>query len=584
MVKSGLKQDNCRVGDELFCCLRWLNRDDKFEEVRVVGRNGSHVRIKFLTGPRKNEPASAFASQLWSREQYRLAEIARTRDLQIRDFDEKNPIDDIEECAIRICWELVAEDYGDENVAATQILLARLGRQPIMDRLHELAYAEDDGTFSSVHAPRKAWRDAMTDLVRGEPHLADAPCSAISAQMTWEPAVLRAAALVRIRVWAGIPQVSAPLAPSMHPGPSASLDARITGLSKRMLTAQLDRGRINTSETKKRHQRYRDGHTAMLAEASTTTWEWRRDSFASSYADFLLGQIRTAIEEPMTAVARDIGVLGIGCLSIVWSDYNSQRPRTLHLFPDGPSFCQDWVYPFDADNQATTACGQRFALHRRSDRGWYRAHHGEWWTHFQALQRARATSDGDDDESAEHDWRWRTRFSYNWDLARRICEDCAEYHGLSFECFEQSDEGALFSPWTTAVVNKSARSNLVDKLIASRPVGSSSRALNLASTALLSATIEELASAAKRLGPGTLDRIFRYERNPYHDPIDGWNRRVSPLGLESHELISRPMWQVLAIDVANSRLDSGPGRDAISTVDRMSEMIEARLSGLTTAR
>ncbi len=272
-----------------------------------------------------------------------------------------------------------------------------------------------------------------------------------------------------------------------------------------------------------------------------------------------------------------VGVRGALCDHIVWSDYSPQHPRTLHLFPDGHLFPEEEGVSRRSPG-AVTACGRQITFRRASANTWERAWRGEWLQHYEALARYRSELER---EKAEGGPPRNHLFEPDYEMARRICPRCAEFHGLFLECLESANDEARWPPWRLAEISERVGQALGSQLREEREIGSIERARQVALEHWLREEIGSIAREIKRRGPGPLRRLFgeRLSRSP--SLYDQWAAACDQAGLEPHELLSESLW----IETLTESLDLFEQSDAQRSArrdieDRIRNVVEARIAGL----
>jgi hypothetical protein len=273
----------------------------------------------------------------------------------------------------------------------------------------------------------------------------------------------------------------------------------------------------------------------------------------------------------------ELELRGEFCEHIVWSDYTVHHPRALHLFPDGHLFpVEEGVSRRIPGTLA--ACGQQIVLRWGASRSWERAWHGQWLQHYEALTRYREEVDR---EKAQGETPRNRVLEPDYEMARRICVDCANFHGLFLECLEREDDLGRWPPWRLAEISLWAQSKIDDRLKAEPPIESLEDALQIAVEIRLQSEIEMIAREVKRRGPGPLRRLFGERGRDSSSLYERWSASCEPVGLEPHELLSRAMWEKVlteSLDLFGRR--NLPTKDRRTLRDRIRKAVEARIAGL----
>ena len=245
---------------------------------------------------------------------------------------------------------------------------------------------------------------------------------------------------------------------------------------------------------------------------------------------------------------------------------------TLHLFPAGHLLPEEEAVTLRTHG-ALTVCGHAVLLNWHSSRSWVRAGRGEWLEHYQALTRFRA-----------HRWRREAsgesvndRWVDGYEMARRICGACAEYHGLFLECLEAPGGAERWPAWTLIEIRQRAAQELTDKLKGRRPTAPLQVDRTRAAKAWISAELDIAARAAKRRGPGPLQQLYGYRDDAGRSTYERWAERCQRAGSEPHELISEADWRrLLADELAALQHTGAAGQRAGGGLRQaLSELVEA---------
>lgn len=575
MVGSGQTASECSPGERFSFCRRWRDPADDFEEVVVRGRRGPRVSVEMLSGPETGETANVFASSLWAPDQLAYARERRERDLRIAELDREHPVDDISELAMQILCLLATGDIVVESEATLEVVLSQLGRPTHLGELHELAYA--DG--GAVSAPAEAWRELFEEFARSVPSLIEERASEVASAWSRISSAERGSAVARIRQWAGLPPIAPPLGVAQVPlernggkRTQQALKKAASGLLESPNSSNADGASLAEE-----YRAYRSSREELGEEALSFSKQIDARAQIGRFAEKLSGSSAQAAEPLMAWLLGQVGVRGELCDHIVWSSYSAQHPKTLHLFPDGHLFPEEEGVSRKTPG-TLTACGKQITLRWTATRPWERAWRGEWLQHYEALARHRKEVE---QEKAEGGPPRNHRFEPDYEMARRICPRCAEFHGLFLECWESADAGTRWPPWRLAEIAQQVGSLLESQLREDREVSSIERARHITLEIWLRAEIELIAREVKRRGPGPLRRLFG-ERNARSPSLyEQWIASCDPAGLEPHELLSESAW----VEVISESLDlfeqsDVPGGGRRDIRDRLRNVVEARIAGL----
>jgi hypothetical protein len=531
------------------------------------------VSVEVLSGPEKGETANVFASSLWADDQLSDAKEWRARDLRIAEVDSECPVDDITNLAIEMLCSLATDDTYVEGRATLEAILAQLGRPNELSELHELAY--EDG--AEVSAPAEAWKRLFEEFARAKPDFVEERAASVAAGWSWMGDPERAAAIAKVRLWAGLPPIAPPLKMRMsRPGqdPGKRVDDAIRAASSQSLESASGEDAASLDES---FHSYQLSRGELGEEDLSFSKEMDAGSRIWQFAEELVDVSEKPAEPVMRWLVREVEVRGEFCDHIVWSDYSAQHPRTLHLFPDGHLFPIEGGVSRRASG-TLTSCGEQIVLSHARTRSWERAWRGQWLEHYEALRRYQEEVD---QEKARGEPPRNRLWESDYEMARRICPDCAKFHGLFLECLERDDDDGRWAPWRLAEIRQQARLALSDRLKAGALIGNLRRARQTALEAWLRTEIDLIAREVKRRGPGPLRRLFG-ERGPESPSLyERWSASCEPVGLEPQELLSQSLWvRILSESRALFTREDVPIRDGRHLRDEIREAVEARLAGL----
>ena len=579
MVGSGRTAGNCSPGDRFVCCRRWGDPAEDFEKVVVRGRRGPYVSVELLSGPNTGETINVVASSLWTVDQLDYARERRTRDLRIAELDREKPADPISELAIEILCLLVTGDAEVKSRMNVEAVLAQLGRPPDLIELHELAYATDE-PFDYVAAPAESWYLLFEELARSLPGLIEERASEAATGWSWISEAERASALTRLRLWAGLPPIAPPL--ELTPPPTERNEGKRKKQAVEKAAAELlashDRPNPTAGSLGQAFRAYRSSLEELSQEELSVSKEMSTKRQIRQFAEELCEFCERAAQPLMSWLLDEVGVRGISCDHIVWSDYSAQHPRTLHLFPDGDLFPEE--EGVSRNHPGTlTVCGEQILLRWSAGRSWHRAGRGEWLEHYEALVKYREKVAQHEASGESLPYRY---FDPDYDLARRICEKCAAFHGLFLECLESRDGGGRWPPWRLAEISRHAHSDLLDQLRTGRPIGSLKRSQRIALEAWLRAEVVATAREMKKRGPGPLRRLFGERDGRSPSPYENWSVSCERVGLEPHELLSQALWEkVLTESLGLFDQLGAPIGSRRCPRDEIRDAVEARMAGLS---
>lgn len=571
MVGSGRIASECSPGERFSLCRHWSDPADDFADVVVRGRRGPRVSVEMLSGPETGAMANVFASSLWTPDQLAYARERRERDLRIAELDREQPVDDVSELAIQILCLLATGDTVIEDETTLEVLLSQLGRPVRLDELYEFAYA-DGGEIS---APAEAWRGLFEEFARSIPNLIEERVSEIASGWSGIGDAERGLVVARIRQWAGLPPIATPL--EVRPPREKDAGKRIAQAIAKAASRLREAPQANGESLAEGHRAYLDARKDLADATLSVSKEIDARRRIAAFAEGLRDSSGRAVEPLMAWLLDQVGVRGALCDHIVWSDYSPQHPRTLHLFPDGHLFPEEEGISRRSPG-AVTACGKQVAFRRASTNTWERAWRGEWLQHYEALARYRSELER---EKAEGGRPRNHLFEPDYEMARRICPRCAEFHGLFLECLESGSDDARWAPWRLVEISDRVGEALGNQLREEQEIGSLGRARQVALEHWLREEIESTAREIKRRGPGPLRRLFgeRFSRSP--SLYDQWATACDRAGLEPHELLSESLW----IEMLTESLDIFEQGDAQRSArrdveDRIRSVVEARIAGL----
>ncbi len=446
-----------------------------------------------------------------------------------------------------------------------ETVLTQLGRPTDLGELHELAYA-DGRPWSPVAAPAEAWRRLFEEFARSVQGVVEERAAEVAERWSWISDAERCAAVARVRLWAGLPPIAAPL----------ELDA-LGGEPKAAAGSLAAAAGPSTDALAELFGAYRSARDK--ADQSELSFSDRLDISrrARELAGPLCDLSAKAAEPLMHWLLEEVGIRSPWCDHIVWSDYSAQHPRTLHLFPDGHLFLEEGPITRAMEN-SFTACGLQIHLSWRVDRSWTRATPGEWLEHYHALVGYREKVEAH--EAAGERLPYRA-FDPDYQEARRICLKCAAYHGQSIECLDPGDETRRWPPWRFAEIRERTLSRALDRLGDGARIDSLESARRIVMEAWLDAEIAITATELKARGPGPLRRLFGDRQGRTPSLYQRWGETCEPFALEPHELLGRSLWERVLTESLGlfdqhdvSPADRGRVRDGIQRV------VEARVAGL----
>jgi hypothetical protein len=575
-ASSGRSAGECSPGERFLCCRRWTDPSVDFEEVVVRGRRGPYVSVEVTSGPEAGEIVNVIAATLWSDDQLGHAKDRRGRDLRIAELDREHPEDQISSLAIEMLCRLAAGDTDVESRATVEAVLAQLGRPTDLGGLHELAYAGEE-TWAPVAAPAEAWRRLFEEFARSVPGVVEERAAELVDGWSWIGDAERGAALARVRLWAGLPPIAAPLEVSPIRREPDEGKRRRQAIGK-AADASLTTAAAPSSEALV--ELFRAFQDALGdADRKEPSMQERLDISrrTRNLAEPLCGLSARAAQPLMSWLLAEVGIRTPWCDHIVWSDYSAQHPRILHLFPDGHRFPEEEGISRAAEG-TLTACGEQILLSWRVARSWTRAAPGEWLEHFEALGAYREKASACEGAGEELPY---PPFDPEYDMARRICLQCAAYHGLFLECLESGNETRRWSPWRFAETRAQALSSVLDRLGDGPRITSLQGARRVAMEAWLEAEIAATARELKNRGPGSLRRLFGDRQGRTPSLYKRWGETGESFGLEPHELLSRSLWErVLTESLDLFDQQEVPTGDRRRVRDEIQRVVEARIAGL----
>jgi hypothetical protein len=534
------------------------------------------VSVEVVSGPEAGETINVVASTLWSADQLDHAGERRGRDLRIAQLDRENPGDHVSDLAIEIVCALATGDTDVENRGTVETVLAQLGRPTDLGELHALAYA-GNGPIASVTAPAEAWRQLFEEFARSVPGLIDERAAEAAAGWSRISTAERGAALARVRLWAGLPPIAAPL--EVSPVSSEPDERKRMYQARKNAAAGLLASRLGNAPADSvadAFRAYRDAREEVGGERSVSM-EVDRHVRIREFADQLCDLSATSAQPLMSWLLEECSLRSRSCDHIVWSDYSAQHPRTLHLFPDGHLFPEEEGVSRQ-ESATVTACGKQVLLRWSANRSWQRAAPGEWLEHFEALVAYREKVGAHEAAGEELPYRF---FDPDYQQARRICASCAAFHGLFLECLGSGPEPSRWPPWRLAEIREQAISTLADRLGAGRTIGTVKRAQEFALEAWLEAEVAITARELKARGPGSLRRLFGERENRLPSQFQQWREACKPAGLEPNELLSQSLWErVLTESFELFGRQDGPSRNRRMFRDEIRKIVEARIAGL----
>lgn len=453
--------------------------------------------------------------------------------------------------------------------------MAQLGRPNELSELHELAY--EDG--AEVAAPEGAWKALFEELAQAMPDLVEERAASLAADWRRLSDPDRAAALAKVRLWAGLPSVAPPLKMRMSRrghNPGKLVDEAIRAAASQALESSNASGE-NAASLEESFRSYRLSREELSDEDPYSSKGMDAVRRIRKFAEELVDVSEESAGPVIRWLVSEVEVRGEFCDHIVWSDYSAQHPRALHLFPDGH------LFPIEGGvsrrvSGTLAACGEQIVLGWGATRAWSRAWRGQWLEHYEALKRYQ---DEVDQEKAQGQPPRNRLWEPDYEMARRICLGCAKFHGLFFECLEKDDDGGRWAPWRLAEIRQQTHATLSDRLKTGPPIGSPKQARQTALEAWLRTEIDVIAREVKRHGPGPLRRLFGEPGREPPSLYEQWSASCEPAGLEPHELLSHSLWgRVLSESLDLFAQEDIPFRERRHLRDEVQKAAEARIAGL----